>query len=90
MPARQDVDYKEQIRKSPQFKAFFEAPEGYDFYWYIPIGPFDEVMTKLAARLERAYTDKSLLDNPAGISKTIDDAARETNDILRREGLLGE
>ncbi|MGQ0568773.1 MAG: extracellular solute-binding protein [Armatimonadota bacterium] len=90
MPARQDVEYKEQIRKSPQFKAFFEAPEGYEFYWYQPIGPFDEILTKLAARLERAYADKSLVDNPSGIAKAIEDAAKETNDILRREGLLGE
>lgn len=90
MPARQDVDYKEQIRKSPQFKAFFEAPEGFEFYWYLPIGPFDEILTKLAARLERAFADKTLVDNPAGIAKAIEDAAKETNDILRREGLLAE
>lgn len=90
MPARQDVDYKEQIRKAPQFKAFFEAPEGYNFYWYLSIGPFDEILTKLAARLERAYSDKSLVDNPAGIAKVIEEMAKETNDILRREGMLGE
>ena len=86
MPARQDVEYKEQIRKAPQFKAFFDAPDGYDFYWYTPLGPFDEILTKLAARLERAYADKSLVDNPAGIAKVIEDMAKETNDILRREG----
>ena len=90
VPARQDVDYKEQIRKSPQFKAFFEAPEGFEFYWYLPIGPFDEILTKLAARLERAFADKSLVDNPAGIARVIEEAGRETNEILRREGLLSE
>lgn len=90
MPARQDVEYKEQIRKAPQFKAFFEAPEGYEFYWYLPIGPFDEILTKLAARLERAYADRSLVDNPAGIARVIEEAANETNAILRREGLYSE
>jgi multiple sugar transport system substrate-binding protein len=90
MPARQDVDYAAQIRKAPQFKAFFDAPENYGFYWYLPIGPFDEVLTKLAARLERAYADRSLVDNPAGISRVIEEAANETNTILRRENMYGE
>lgn len=90
MPARQDVEYKEQIRKAPQFKAFFDTPDGYEFYWYTPLGSFDEILTKLAARLERAYADRSLMDNPAGIAKVIEDMAKETNDILRREGLYGD
>ncbi len=89
-PTRQDVDYSAQIRKAPQYKAFFEVPEGFEFYWDVPIGSFDEIQTKLAARLERAFADRSLVDNPAGIAKVIEEAAKETNDILRREGMLGE
>jgi multiple sugar transport system substrate-binding protein len=63
---------------------------GYDEYGYPVIGPFDEVMTKLAERLVAAYANKSLLDNPAGIAKVLEDAAKETNDILKKAGLLAE
>jgi multiple sugar transport system substrate-binding protein len=90
MPARQDVDYREQLRKTPQFRAFFEVPEGFEFYWYIPIGPFDEIMTRMAARLERAFADRTLVDNPAGIARVIEEMASETNAILRRENLYGD
>lgn len=30
------------------------------------------------------------MDNPAGIAKVIEDMAKETNDILRREGQYGD
>ena len=49
----------------------------------------DEVYTKLAGRLERAYRDRSLVDNPEGIAKTIKEAARETDEILKEAGEYG-
>jgi len=36
------------------------------------------------------YLDKGLLDNPTGMKKALDDAAVETNNILKREKLYGE
>ena len=47
----------------------------------------DEAFTKLAERLVKAYQDKSLLDNPAGITKVIHEAAEETNEILKENKL---
>ena len=35
----------------------------------------------------KAYQDKSLLDNPAGITKAIHEAAEETNGILKENKL---
>lgn len=82
LPGRGDVDLKEIIARNPQFEAFVASPAGYEEYGYIPIGPFDEVMTRLAERLVTAFLDKSLANNPAGIAKVIADAAAETNQIL--------
>lgn len=89
-PVRQDIDLTASLNKKPPFKAFVMKDPGYDEYGYPVIGPFDEVATKLAERLVTAFANKSLLDNPAGIAKVLDDAAKETNDILKKAGLLAE
>ncbi len=87
LPSRRDVDYEPVFKEVPQFGAFLHPDPKYEEYGYISIAPFDEVMTKLAERLVKAYLDKSLLDNPAGIAKVIDDAAKETNAILQKANL---
>lgn len=87
LPCRQDVDYSPVTDKIPQFKAFTMSDPDYQEYGYIVIAPFDEIMTKLAERLVTAYLDASLVDNPDGIAKVIEDAANETNDILDKAGL---
>ncbi len=89
LPGRGDVDLKDIIARNPQFEAFVASPAGYQEYGYIPIGPFDEVMTRLAERLVTAFLDKSLVNNPAGIAKVISDAAAETDQILARYKMLG-
>ena len=90
LPSRQDVDYSAILSKKPQFKSFIEVPQGYTEYGYIPIGEFDEILTKFAERLAAAYLDAGLANNPAGIAKVMSDAAEETNTILRRAGLYAD
>lgn len=90
LPARNDVDLDAIIARHPQFEAFIASPEGYEEFGYIPIGPFDELMTRLAERLVTAFMDKSLVDNPNGIAKVISTAAAETNEILKRYNMYGE
>jgi multiple sugar transport system substrate-binding protein len=72
------------IAKKPAFKAFLTYPDSVEKFNYEPIAEFDEIMTKLAERLSTAYLDQSLLDNRAGMQKVLDDAAAETNDILKK------
>ena len=72
------------VAKKPQFKAFLSYPDTVEKFNYEPIAEFDEIMTKLAERLSAAYLDQSLLDNKPGMQKVLDDAAKETNDILRK------
>ena len=90
LPSRKDVDYSEVFAKKPAFKAFLVADPAYKSTGTPRIGVFDEIWTKLAERLTMMYLDKNLLDNPAGIKKALDDAAAETNTILKREKLYGE
>jgi multiple sugar transport system substrate-binding protein len=90
LPSRKDVDYSEIFAKKPAFKAFLVADPAYKSVGTPRIGVFDEIWTKLAERLTMMYLDKGLLDNPAGMKKALEDAAAETNTILKREKLYGE
>jgi multiple sugar transport system substrate-binding protein len=90
LPSRGDVDYSEVFAKQPAFKAFLVADPAYKSTGTPRIGVFDEIWTKLAERLSMMYLDKNLLDNQAGIKKALDDAAAETNTILKREKLYGD
>lgn len=89
LPNRQDVDYTPALEKIPQLDAFLNIPDSQVLFTIPPIGPIDEIQTRLAERLVKAYTDASLVDNPDGIAKVIHDAAVETDNLLKREGLLG-
>ncbi|MEM0173109.1 MAG: extracellular solute-binding protein [Sulfolobaceae archaeon] len=88
LPNRQDIDYSYLISKIPQFKAFLEIPKGYVLFSLPPIAPIEEILTKTAEKLVKAYTDKSLVDNPEGIKKVLEDIDKEIKNILAREGLL--
>ncbi len=90
LPCRQDVDYEPVLEKAPQFRWFLFTDPEYEEYGYFSIAPFDEIMTKLAERLVAAYLDPSLVDNPDGIAKFIEDAANETNEILKEAELYAE
>ena len=87
LPNRQDVDYTPVVETIPQLDAFLNIPEDHVLFTVPPISPIDEVQTRLAERLVKAYTDASLVDNPDGIAKVLEDAAKETNQILERAGL---
>lgn len=89
LPNRQDVDYQPALDKIPQLDAFLNVPDSQVLFTVPGIAPMDEISTRLAERLVKAFADSSLVDNPDGIAKVIHDAAVETDSILKREGLLG-
>ncbi len=87
-PARKDADYGPLLKATPEFSGFVNTDPTYQAY-LTPSQPwFDEVETKMAARLTTLYTDKTLLDNPTGIAKAISDMAAETDSILDKAGVL--
>jgi hypothetical protein len=59
-------------------------------YDYENIPPIYEIHNRLADRLIAAFKRPELLDNPDGIAQVLSDAAKETNKILDREGLLAK
>lgn len=86
---RKDVDWTGLTKEIPQYEAFVNPPKELGFYAYPLFGAFDEILSKMADRLVKAYLDKSLLDNPDGLAKTIKDMADETDSILKQNGLYG-
>ena len=90
VPVSQELDWDPIYKKYPQFIPAVEQPEGYEF-WAKPIYPVaDEVMSRLADRLIAAFRSPELADNRTGIIKVMDEAAKETDAILKRAGILYE
>jgi maltose-binding protein MalE len=89
VPPRIDIDYSDIFAEMPEYKAAFDFPEGYLLTLYPAIPPIDEINTKFGERLEKAFKDKSLAGNPAAQKKFLAEAAAETNQILKDNGLLG-
>lgn len=87
LPNRHDVDYGDIIAATPGLDGFINVPADQVLFTVPPIEPIDEIQTRLAEHLVRAFTDKSLVDNEAGIRSVLQNAANETNEILRRAGL---
>lgn len=90
LPNRSGVDYAAVLEAHPGFKGFMELPAEYQFFTLPAIGPIEEVLTRLAAQLTRAFEDPSLAGDDAKIDAYLAAAADETNQILAREDLLGE
>lgn len=86
---RRDVDWASLVKEVPQYDVFVNPPKEMGYYAYPLFSAFDEVLTKMADRLVAAYLDKSLLDNPDGIAKTIKAMADETDTILKQAGIYG-
>lgn len=87
LPNRSNVDHSSTLEGVPAFGAFVDYPEGYEFFTLPAIGPIEEVLTRLAAQLTRAYGDAGLAGDDDAIVALLAEAAEETNAILAREGL---
>jgi len=86
---REDVDWSALLKDTPQFKPFVQWDKGRALYAEPALPVWDEVETKMADRLVAAYADKSLLDNPAGITKAIKDMAAQSDELLKKAGVHG-
>ena len=89
IPQRQDYTYADALKSRPQYAAFIFKDPNYKLFVTPAIAPFDELETKLADRLSKAYLDPSLLDNEAKMKQVLADAAKETDDILKKANLYG-
>ncbi|MBR0882004.1 multiple sugar transport system substrate-binding protein [Bradyrhizobium japonicum] len=90
VPNRKGLDYSAVLKKIPQLDAFVNTPPGHVFFTVPAISPASEILTRLAARLEKAFTDKSLAGSDAAIDAFLKAAAEESDKILAREDLLAK
>ena len=86
---RQDVDWAPLLKETPQYKPFVQWDKGRAIYAEPAITVWDELESKMADRLVTAFADKSLLDNPAGIAKTMKDMAAQSDELLKKAGIYG-
>jgi multiple sugar transport system substrate-binding protein len=88
LPNRKDVDYTPVTSKTPAMAAFVNYPPGYSFFSLPAIAPVNEILARIAARLQDAYIDPKLVGNDAAIDAMLKDAAKEADAILAREDML--
>jgi len=90
LPNRVNVDYSPITTTVPGFAGFLDLPDDYTFFTLPAIGPIEEVLTRLAARLTSAYGNPALAGDDAAITAFLAETAAETNAILDREGILAK
>ena len=86
---RDDADWSALLKETPQFKPFVQFDKGRALYAEPALPVWDELESKMADRLVTAFADKSLLDNPAGIAKTMKDMAAQSDELLKKAGVYG-
>jgi multiple sugar transport system substrate-binding protein len=90
LPNRAGLDYSPILENKPALAAFVDYPDDYEFFSLPNIGPVEEILTRAADRLTRAFGDASLSENEAGIDAALMEMEAEINGLLEREGLLAE
>lgn len=90
LPNRSGVDFSAVLKAHPGLTGFVDLPQDYSFFTLPAIAPVEELLTRLAAQLTRAFDDPSLAGDDAKIDAYLAAAAAETNEILKREDLLAE
>jgi multiple sugar transport system substrate-binding protein len=90
LPNRANLDYTDILKKTPQFAAFVQLPKDYKFFTLPNIGPADEFLTRVAAKLTDDFADASLLNNDAGIDAALKSASDDGAAVLDRAGLLAK
>ena len=89
LPQRLDVDLSAVVEETPQYKSFLFSDPDYQIYTYPTLPEFDEILTKFSTRLVNAFLDKTLVDSPESVVKLLEEAAAETDSILKRNGHYG-
>ena len=90
LPNRAGVDYSGVVSATPQFAAFVDLPDDYEFFTLPSIEPINEILMRFAAMLTDTFGDESLVGDDAAMMAALESAAEETNKILDRAGILAK
>jgi len=88
MSTRKDLNYQEILKDTPELLTVVDYPEDMKIQWDLITPATDEVNGKVGAVILKAFADKSLLDNPKGISRYAEQMISETRNVLKNYGLL--
>ena len=83
-------NYEDIFKDVPQYRAFVDLPKGYNLYAYPHLSCIDEIYTRLADHLVNWYMDPSLQKDPKKLNAAISAAAKETDDILKENGVYAK
>lgn len=86
LSTRQDLNYNELLKDTPQLLDVLTYPKDMKLHWDAMIPCYDECHVKGAEILLKAFRDKSLLDNPKGISKVISNTINTIRNVLKSYG----
>jgi multiple sugar transport system substrate-binding protein len=87
MSTRKDLDYAEILKDTPELLTVIKYPKGMKIQWDVINPATDEVNGKAGEVLLKAFRDKTLLDNPKGVSKVADEMIAEIRTVLKNYGL---
>ena len=90
LPNRSGLDFSAILAAKPGFEAYVNYPQSYEFFTVPAIGPIDEIQTRAAAFLVEAFAKPELATDDAALKAFLENADKEINAILDREGLLGQ
>ena len=90
LPSRAGIDTAAVTAAVPAFGAFVESPGNYEVFAVPALDASEEILTRVATRLVTAFADARLTDDDKAIDATLLAIETETNEILKREGLLGK
>jgi multiple sugar transport system substrate-binding protein len=86
LSTRQDLNYNELLKDTPQLLNVMTYPKGMKLHWDAMTPAYDEAHIKGAEVLIKAFRDKSLVDNPKGVSKVISNVINAIRTVLRNYG----
>ena len=86
-PARKDLPMEDLVAGVEQRRAFFEPFD--TVYTYVPIDEFQEILVRLGTRLTDAYPHSEWYGDDAALQAFLDEAAAETNSLLKENGHFG-
>ena len=90
VPVRKGVDFSKLVQSSQQWAPFVTPPSDVKPFPLPRTAVYNEVLSKVAELLTKAFSDPSLVDNPAGLAAAVQEMNDLTDQILKDNDLYAE
>jgi multiple sugar transport system substrate-binding protein len=78
------------VKETPQYQIFVNPPKTLTYYSDPVMSAFDEIQTKVTDKLVELFLNAKLVNNPAGISKAMNEIGKMVDSILKRNNAYGK